>query len=256
MTRLKIPDKMEHIGQQRRIRQQTNALFCIIEGDDMNLFDIIGPVMVGPSSSHTAGAVKIGYISRKLLGEPIREAGINLYGSFLATGAGHGTQKALLAGLMGMLPDDERIPDSLQIAEQSGITVHYGIADLRDAHPNSVQLNLIGRSGRALEIIAESIGGSRINISCIDGLSANFSGDYPTLVVHNIDQPGHVAEVTSMLSHKSVNVASLQLYRENRGGHAVMILECDQEIPAECIKWLAHLEGVEKVTYLSLEDSI
>jgi len=222
----------------------------------MNIFDIIGPVMVGPSSSHTAGAVKIGYISRKLMGEPIREANIDLYGSFLLTGAGHGTYQALLAGLMGMLPDDERIPGSIGLAREYNMTVKFGAADLRDAHPNSVKLNLIGDSGRDLEIVGESIGGSRINISRIDGLSANFSGDYPTLIVHNIDQPGHIAEVTSMLSHKSVNVASLHLYRENRGGHAVMILECDQEIPSECITWLEHLEGVEKVTYLSLEDSI
>jgi len=222
----------------------------------MNIFDIIGPVMVGPSSSHTAGAVKIGYISRKLMGEPIKAAQINLYGSFLATGAGHGTYQAILAGLLGMLPDDERIPESVALARECNMEVKFGAADLRDAHPNSVKLSLIGDSGRDLEIVGESIGGSRINISTIDGLSANFSGDYPTLIVHNIDQPGHIAEVTSMLSHKSVNVASLHLYRENRGGHAVMILECDQEIPSDCIKWLEHLEGVEKVTYLSLEESV
>ena len=91
-----------------------------------------------------------------------------------------------------------------------------------------------------------------INIAKIDGLTANFSGDHPTLIVHNLDQPGHVAEVTSMLAHKSVNVATLQLYRESRGGHAVMVLECDQEIPREALKWLEHLEGIEKVTYFSL----
>ena len=93
-----------------------------------------------------------------------------------------------------------------------------------------------------------------INIAKIDGLAANFSGDNPTLIVHNLDQPGHVAEVTSMLSHKSVNIASMQLYRAGRGGHAVMVIECDQEVPGESIQWLSHLEGIEKVTYYSLEE--
>ncbi|MCR5187567.1 MAG: L-serine ammonia-lyase, iron-sulfur-dependent subunit beta [Treponema sp.] len=218
----------------------------------MNIFDIIGPVMVGPSSSHTAGAVKIGYVSRKLLAEPIKKAEILLYGSFLATGKGHGTQKAIVAGLLGMQPDNPDIPVSLEIAEKQNIEIIFGESQLKNAHPNSVQLILTGINGRKLEIVGESLGGSVINIANIDGLSANFTGDYPTLIVHNLDQPGHIAEVTSMLSHKSVNIATMQLYRSSRGGHAVMIIECDQEIPEESVKWLEHLEGVEKVTYYSL----
>lgn len=220
----------------------------------MNLYDIIGPVMVGPSSSHTAGAVKIGYVSRKLMAQPIVKAQILLYGSFLATGKGHGTQIAIVAGLLGMKTDDCRIPDSFRLAKETGMEISFGEAELKDAHPNSAQLILTGADGRQLEIVGESIGGSRINIASIDGLSANFSGDYPTLIVHNPDQPGHVAEVTSMLSHKSVNIATMQLYRAGRGGHAVMVIECDQEVPKESIQWLAHLEGIEKVTYYSLEE--
>ena len=220
----------------------------------MNLYDIIGPVMVGPSSSHTAGAVKIGYVSRKLMAQPIVKAQILLYGSFLATGKGHGTQIAIVAGLLGMKTDDCRIPDSFRLAGEAGMEISFGEAELKDAHPNSAQLILTGADGRQLEIVGEYIGGSRINIASIDGLSANFSGDYPTLIVHNLDQPGHVAEVTSMLSHKSVNIATMQLYRAGRGGHAVMVIECDQEVPKESIQWLAHLEGIEKVTYYSLEE--
>lgn len=218
----------------------------------MNLFDIIGPVMVGPSSSHTAGAVKIGYVSRKLMAQPIASAEILLYGSFLATGKGHGTQFALVAGLLGMRPDDVRIPDSFQLAKKAGMDITFGEAILNDAHPNSVLLRLVGSKGRKLEVIGESVGGSIINIAKIDGLEANFSGEHPTLIVHNLDQPGHVAEVTSMLAHKSVNIATMQLYRASRGGNAVMVIECDQEIPKESIKWLEHLEGIEKVTYYSL----
>lgn len=219
----------------------------------MNIFDILGPVMVGPSSSHTAGAVKIGYICRKLLGEDIINAKILLHGSFLATGKGHGTDRALIAGLLGMLPDDTRIPNSFEIAKESNLTFEFGSIMLRDVHPNSVELTITSGTGRELEIIASSLGGGIIKICKIDGLEANFSGDYPTLIVHNIDQPGHVTEVTSMLAHKSVNIATMQLYRDRRGGNAVMIIECDQEVPEDSIRWLERLEGINKVTYLNLD---
>ena len=208
--------------------------------------------MVGPSSSHTAGAVKIGYISRRLLGEELASVKILLYGSFFTTGKGHGTRKALVAGLLGMKPDDIRIPEALEIAERDGIEVEFGEALLKEAHPNTAQLFLTGVSGRTLEIIGQSLGGSRINIAEIDGIETNFSGDHPTLVVHNQDQPGHVSEVTSMLAHKSVNIATMQLYRASRGGEAVMVIECDQEVPIEGIEWLKKVEGVNKVTYLGL----
>ena len=221
----------------------------------MNIFDIIGPVMVGPSSSHTAGAVKIGYVSRKLLGEPIKEVSILLYGSFLATGRGHGTDRAIVAGLLGMLPDDDRVPYSMEEAEKQNVKVSFGEAVLKEAHPNSVVLQMKGQSGRELEVVAASLGGGRIKICMIDGLDANFTAEHPTLIVHNLDQPGHVAEVTSMLSHKAINIATMQLYRDGRGGNAVMILECDKEIPGEAIKWLEHLEGVNKVTYYSMEEA-
>ena len=222
----------------------------------MNIMDIIGPVMVGPSSSHTAGAVKIGQVARKLLGEPVRKADIYLHGSFLATGKGHGTDKALIAGLLGMAVDDRRIPDSFDLEKSKGMHFQFEGIELIDAHPNTVKMNLEGQSGRKLEIIASSIGGGQIRICEIDGLTANFTGDFPTLIVHNLDQPGHVTEVTSMLAHKSVNIATMQLYRDSRGGNAVMVIECDQEIPSDSIRWLEHLEGIVKVTYLSLEDGL
>ena len=187
------------------------------------------------------------------MGEPIAKAEIFLYGSFLATGKGHGTRKALAAGLLGMKPDDMRIPDSFEIAKKHGIEVTFGESALRDAHPNTAQILLTSVTGKKLEVVGESLGGSRINIAQIDGISTNFSGDYPTLVVHNMDQPGHVAEVTSMLAHKSVNIATMQLYRASRGGNSVMVLECDQEVPEEGINWLRHAEGVVKVTYLGME---
>ena len=220
----------------------------------MNVFEIVGPVMVGPSSSHTAGACRIGQVCRKLMSEKIVDAKILFHGSFLATGKGHGTDRAIIAGLMGLAVDDRRIPSSFDLAREEGLQYEFGSVDLgENAHPNSVKLILTGESGRDLEIVAASIGGGQIRICEIDGLTANFSGDYPTLIVHNLDQPGHVAEVTSMLQHKAVNIASMQLYRSSRGGSAVMVLECDQEVPEESVEWLRHLEGVEKVTYYSLK---
>lgn len=215
----------------------------------MELFDIIGPVMVGPSSSHTAGAVRIGYIASRLLGEKPKEAKILLYGSFLDTGKGHGTDKALVAGLLGMKPDDGNIANSLEIAGREHIQIEFGEARLTEAHPNTAELILVGVNGNTIDVVGESVGGGKINIAKIDGIDTNFSGERPTLIVHNLDQPGHVSEVTSMLSHKSVNIASMQLYRSYRGGKAVMVIECDQEIPQDGINWLSKIEGVLKVTY-------
>ena len=130
----------------------------------MNLFDIIGPIMVGPSSSHTAGAVKIGYVSRKLMGEPIAEATINLYGSFLATGRGHGTRFAIVAGLLGMKPDDKRIPESFKYAEEAGMKLNFGEADLAEAHPNSAQLILKRINEKEHDAPMEYILGTRLDI--------------------------------------------------------------------------------------------
>ncbi|WP_287389069.1 L-serine ammonia-lyase, iron-sulfur-dependent subunit beta [Lachnospira sp.] len=219
----------------------------------MNIFDIMGPIMVGPSSSHTAGAARIGYVSRQLLGEDLKKAEILLHGSFAATGKGHGTDKAIVAGLMGMMPDDERIPDAFEIAKEQGIEISVGEVLLKTEYANACLLNLESVNGRSLKIMAASLGGGRISIEQIDGIDTHFSGDYPTLIVHNLDQPGHVAEVTSTLAHKSVNIATLNLYRDKRGGYAVMIIETDQDIPETAIKWIEHLEGVIKVTYINIE---
>ena len=208
----------------------------------MNILDIIGPVMVGPSSSHTAGAARIGQITRKLLGEKVKKAHISLHGSFLATGKGHGTDRALVAGLLGMAVDDSRIPYS------------FGEVFLQDAHPNSVKIEVEGVNGRSLEVIGASIGGGRIRICEIDGMMANFSGEAPTLVVYNQDKPGCIVKATSKLGTEGINIGTMQVYRDERGGNAVMVIEVDQEVPAECIRQLEQEDGIDKVTYLCLEE--
>lgn len=220
----------------------------------MNVFDVMGPIMVGPSSSHTAGAVRIGYTARQLLREEIKHADLYLHGSFLATGKGHGTDKALVAGLLGMKPDDERIPSSFELAVEKGMVFNFSSIELRNAHPNSVLLRLEGVYGNKLEIVASSIGGGAIMINKIDGVTADISASYPTLIVNNVDKPGHVSLVTSILSQEAVNIATMHIYRDHRGGHAVMIIECDQEVPSEALELLKKAEGVTKVTYLSMEE--
>lgn len=220
----------------------------------MNIFDIVGPVMVGPSSSHTAGAVRIGFVSGKLLGEPVAEVEILLYGSFLATGKGHGTDRALVAGLLGMQPDDERVPFAFEEAKKANMIFSFGEANLKEAHPNSVVLKMKGKSRKQLTILAASLGGGRMKICEIDGMEANFCAEYPTLIIQNLDRPGCVATVTSLLSGLEINIATLQLYRDSRGGDAVMVVECDREVPAESISWLENQPGIKRVTYYSMKE--
>ncbi len=221
----------------------------------MRLFDILGPIMVGPSSSHTAGAVKMGYVAQKLLGDVPARAEITLYGSFAQTGRGHGTDRALVAGLLGMQPDDLRIPNSFSLAQKAGMEFSFETGILRGRHPNTARLYLTGKTGRTLEVVAESVGGGRIRVSHIDGIETNFSGETNTLVVHNRDVPGHVAAVTDALRRHRVNIATMQLYRSHPGGDAVMVLECDQPIPADLEAALAGMEGIRKVTVLNQEES-
>lgn len=218
----------------------------------MNIFDILGPVMVGPSSSHTAGAVRIGLITKKLLGSVPVKADITLSGSFASTGVGHGTDKALVAGLLGMDTDNIRIPESFDIAREQNMEFTFSKMNIRDAHPNTALLKVEAASGRTVEVQASSLGGGRIMINKLDGIQINVTGERPALIVHNLDQPGHVAEVTSLMAHKSINIATMNVYRDKRGGYAVMVLETDQNIPDSAIQWLKRVEGIIKVTRLNI----
>lgn len=217
----------------------------------MNLFDILGPVMVGPSSSHTAGAVRIGYTTRTLLGSEPVSAQIGLHGSFAATGRGHGTDRALVAGLLGMKPDDMRIPDSFEVAHERGLDFTIENVQIAGAHPNTATLFVKDQEGHTLEVQASSVGGGRILINKLDGITVNCSGEGPTLIVHNQDHPGHVSEVTTTLAKREINIATLQLYRNKRGGDAVMVIEIDQPVPREAIEWLEQKPGIMNVTYLN-----
>ena len=222
----------------------------------MNLFDILGPVMVGPSSSHTAGAVRIGRVARRLLGEGTpRYAHVALSGSFAATGTGHGTDRALLAGLLGMEPDDERIPHSYDVSKAEGMAYAFSRANLSGEHPNTVKIELTAQSGKTLSVIASSLGGGRITVVELNGLRVNFSGDLPTLIVQNRDKPGCVGEVATLLARQGVNIATLQLYRDYPGGNAVMIVETDKAVLAEGLQALGDMEYIRSVTFFDTEES-
>ena len=163
----------------------------------------------------------------------------------------HGTKKAIVAGLLGMQPDDYQIAESFEIAQKQGIDICFGSAKLEEAHPNTAVICLHGIGDRYTEVQVSSIGGSRISIDKIDGINTGFSGECPTLIVHNIDQPGCVVAVTSMLAKKNVNIATMQVYRSAKGKQAVMVVECDQPVSEDGISWLEQVEGVLKVTYFA-----
>lgn len=220
----------------------------------MTIFDIMGPVMIGPSSSHTAGAARLGRIARRLLGCRPAKARILLHGSFAATGVGHGTDKALVAGLLDFTPDDARLPHAFSLAREAGMEVELGKVNLQGAHPNTVLLELTAPDGRTLEVRGASLGGGRVRIEAIDGLECTFSGDLPTLIIRNEDRPGQVAEVTGALSRRAVNIATMQLYRDMRGGLAVMVIESDQPIGDPVVEELRALDGIVRVTYLDMTE--
>lgn len=217
----------------------------------MDLFDILGPVMVGPSSSHTAGAARIGLITRMLLGEAPTEVSIGLHGSFQKTYLGHGTDKALIGGLLGMDVDDVRLRDSLRHAEEAGLRYSFYDVQLRGAHPNTVVLNVEGKSGQKLCVQAASIGGGEIVIQSINGLEAGFSGHENTLIITQKDVRGMIAQISSVLSANSINIATMRVFRRSVGGEAMMVLELDGHVDRALIDWLKGMPGIYHVAYLT-----
>lgn len=215
-----------------------------------NIFDILGPVMVGPSSSHTAGAARIGLIARQLFGRQPEKATVYLHGSFAATGKGHGTDKALIAGLLGMMPDDMRIPTSFEVAHEEGMEFTIQNKDIKEAHPNTAQIIMEANGAPTMKIQAYSIGGGRIRVCKLDGIDVNFSGESCTLIIRNVDEPGRIREVANALSNAEINVATMQVFRDKRGGTAVMVVETDQIVPCEAIEDLESKPGIIRVKFL------
>lgn len=196
----------------------------------IGLFDIVGPVMVGPSSSHTAGAVRLGLAARRILGSEVQRAEIELHGSFAATYWGHRTDVALVAGLLGMTMDDERIPQAFELARAAGLEYTFASADLGDVHPNSVRIHASGSAG-AITMCGSSIGGGRINIFELNGFQVAVDGSYWVLLTRHRDTPGVIAEVTKVLAIRGINIAFLDVSRQARGSDALLLAQTDDPIP-------------------------
>ena len=223
----------------------------------MNVFDILGPVMIGPSSSHTAGAARLGRVTRALLGTEPVQAEIRLHGSFAKTYKGHGTDRALLAGVMGCSTDDERIPGAYQMAREQNLKWNFSINELEtDVHPNTVDILLTGVSGKVVSLRGESIGGGKIRITRINGIEVDFSGEYNTLIVVHKDRIGMAAHITSCLSQGMVNIAFMRLFREAKGDTAYSIVEFDGELPEDTRQRILEKEDVENVMVIDVKEGL
>ena len=197
----------------------------------VSLLDIIGPVMVGPSSSHTAGACRLGLLARCLVGGTPERARIELHGSFARTGEGHGTDKAIVGGLMGFRPDDERIRDALGIAEREGLDYRFEkttLGEENEVHPNTVRIT-VERGDRSAVMVGSSLGAGRVLVTEIDGFPVEVTGNYHTIVLVAEDVPGSVARIATILADDSINIATLRLTRKQRGGDAFMVIEVDEQ---------------------------
>ena len=210
----------------------------------VSLLDIIGPVMVGPSSSHTAGACRIGLIARALVGGTPQVAKVELHGSFARTGTGHGTDRAIAGGLMGFHPDDERLRESLEIAKQEGLDITFENTKLRgDHHPNTTRIT-VTRDGKTAVLIGSSLGAGRILITAIDGFPVDVTGAYPTMVVVAHDEPGIVASLATALAEQSVNLATMRVSRRQKGGDAIHVYELDSPPSKAAVERISKLPAV------------
>ncbi|SHJ84415.1 L-serine ammonia-lyase, iron-sulfur-dependent subunit beta [Hespellia stercorisuis] len=213
----------------------------------ISLFDVIGPNMIGPSSSHTAGAVAIALLARKMFQEEVRKVTFTLYESFAKTYRGHGTDRALLGGTLGFSPDDRRIPDAFQIADELGVAYSF-VADeeTKTNHPNTVDILLENGEGHTLSVRGESIGGGKIKIVRINGIDVEFTGEYSTLIVKHTDKPGVIAYVTQCLSECAVNIAFMRVFREEKGAVAYAVVESDEEITDHVLEKIGKNQWIEE----------
>ena len=221
----------------------------------ISIFDVLGPNMIGPSSSHTAGACSIALIARKMLGEPVRQVEFTLYGSFAKTYQGHGTDRALLGGIMGFSTEDERIPQAYTLAEQQGILFDFCSNHTEtELHPNTVDIHLTDIHGHSFSLRGESIGGGKIRISRINGIDVDFSGDYNTLIVVHKDRIGMAAHITRCLSEGRVNIAFMRLFREAKGEIAYSIVEFDGTLSQDVQQKIKDKEDVEQVMVIRIQE--
>ena len=214
----------------------------------ISVFDVLGPNMIGPSSSHTAGAARIAYLAQKMITGPLVQADFTLYGSFARTYRGHGTDRALLGGIMGFTTDDMRIRNSFEIAEERGIVFQFQPNEEEtEIHPNTVDIHMVNESGQEMTVRGESLGGGKVRISRINKVKVDFTGEYSAVIVIQKDRPGVVAHITKALSDRNVNIAFMRLFREGKGDIAYTIVESDGHLPEDIREELLKNEHVHDV---------
>lgn len=214
---------------------------------NVGVFDILGPIMIGPSSSHTAGAARLGKVARSVANGSIKSVRFLLHGSFAKTYKGHGTDRALVAGILGMEPSDIRLRDSLDIAKEKGLEVEFVEADLGDVHPNTVKFLIENEDEKVCEVMGSSIGGGSIKIIEVNGNNVEFTGDYPTLIISHRDVPGVVSKVTSILYFEGINIAFMQVFRDQKGKEANMVFEVDHKVNEDIITKIREVHSINRV---------
>src|SRR5213596_1799060 len=215
----------------------------------VSILDIMGPVMVGPSSSHTAGTARLGRVAREILDEEPVAVRFYLHPPLAATYRGHGSDFALTGGAIGLNVDDPRIPEAIRIAEQMEVDVAFSEEDLGDVHPNTVRIEIRGKT-REAEIVGSSIGGGVIEVFKINGFQTRFKGDSPTLLLFYRDRPGMIAEVAQIIADEGINIASLYCSRKQRGKDAFMEIDVDSPVSDEAIARICSIGGVTEARYL------
>ncbi len=211
----------------------------------MNVFDIIGPVMIGPSSSHTAGATRLGFMARLLLRDEPKMAMITLHGSFAHTHRGHGTDIALIGGILGFKPDDERIRLSFLLAQEAGLTFAFNTEDIPDSHPNTALIQLVANSGAQITMQGSSIGGGNIEITRLNGKTVSLTGQNPAIIVEYKDVPGRISAITSAAAKNKINISQMHISRDRRGGTAIVTIQVDGENIKDSIR-----EEIENIEYV------
>ena len=215
-----------------------------------SVFDILGPIMIGPSSSHTAGAARLAKIAATIAENDVSEVRFLLHGSFGKTYKGHGTDRALVAGILGMDPWDENLRASLQLATEKGLKYSFEEADLGEVHPNTVKFLIKSHNGIETEVTGSSVGGGNILIFDVDGQRVEFTGEYPTLIITHLDVPGMIYKVSTLLFNENINIAFMNVYRKARGSEASMVVETDsivEERIIEKIKALGDIKNIEEI---------
>ncbi|QOS97479.1 L-serine ammonia-lyase, iron-sulfur-dependent, subunit beta [Brevibacterium sp. JNUCC-42] len=213
------------------------------------VFDIIGPVMIGPSSSHTAGAARMGQVARQLFRHEPKRIKISLYGSFAKTYRGHGTDVALIGGVLGFETDDTRIPDALKIAKEREIEVEFIEEEANAPHPNTARIRLY-KGEEEIEVVACSIGGGKIEVVELNGFDLQLSGTSPALLIVNNDRFGAIAAVSSILAKHEINISTMSVSRKEKGRKALMVIETDELLADEMIEEIKEQSNICQVTIM------